>query len=133
MLWGVGGAVIYQGYSLIVQTALTYLLTKAQFGAYGKAFALVSFSMLLQQMGFTEVLLRRRGRLQLWRSQVTWFALALGVFGSLLLAVAAYPAARVYQDPRLAGLILLTAPLPIIRSLVVFPVLDLMQGIRFVR
>lgn len=133
MVFGVGGAVLYQAYSLVVQTALTYLLSKSQFGAYGKAFALVSFSMLLQQLGFTEVLLRRRGRLRLWRSQVAWFALALGVAGSLLLVAAAFPAASLYQDPRLVGLILLAAPLPIIRSLTVFPVLELMSGVSFVR
>ncbi|MEJ0005145.1 MAG: oligosaccharide flippase family protein [Steroidobacteraceae bacterium] len=131
VIWGVGGALTYQLYGLVVQTALTYLLSKSQFGAYGKAYALVSFSMLLQQIGFNEVLLRRGRRLRLWSTQVTWFALSLGALGALLLVAVAYPAARIYDDPRLIDLILLTAPMPLIRSLTVAPVLQLVQNMRF--
>src|ERR1700722_1722039 len=100
VLWGVGGALTYQLYALMAQTALTYLLSKSQYGSYGKGLALVSFSMLLQQTGFNEVLLRRPRRLKLWSAQVAWFALGVGFAGTLLLAIAAYPAALLYHDPR---------------------------------
>jgi O-antigen/teichoic acid export membrane protein len=131
VFWGVGGALTYQLYALMAQTVLTYLLSKSQYGSYGKALALVSFSMLLQQTGFNEVLLRRPRRLKLWSAQVAWFALGVGFAGTLLLAIAAYPAALLYHDPRLTGLVLLSAPLPIIRSLAVVPTLQLIESMRF--
>ena len=33
VIWGAGGAIVYQLFALFVQTALTYLLSKAQYGS----------------------------------------------------------------------------------------------------
>jgi PST family polysaccharide transporter len=130
-VWGAGGAVVYQLFALFVQTALTYFLTKSQYGSYGKAFAVLNFSMLLQQAGFTEILLRRRDALRLWIPVVFWCALALGACGALLMAALARPAATLYGDPQLAALLLLAAPLPLVRSLLVVPSVQLVQAMRF--
>jgi O-antigen/teichoic acid export membrane protein len=129
--WGAGGALAYQLFGLVVQTALTYLLTKAQYGAYAKTFALLTFAMLLQQVGFNEILLRRRKRLRLWRTTVFWFALTLGLTGTLLLLAAALPLGILYGDPDLTRLLLLVAAVPLIRSLLVLPSLDLVDAMRF--
>jgi PST family polysaccharide transporter len=131
VVWGVAGALGYQLYALVIQTALTYLLSKAQYGAYGKAFALVSLSMLLQQAGFNEVLLRRPKKLRLWGPQVGWLALALGLAGTTLLLAAAAPTAILYRDPELRDLILLASPLPLIRSMGVVPTLEMIDAMRF--
>lgn len=129
--WGAGGALFYQVFALGVQTALTYILSKAEYGSYGKAFAALNLAMLLQQVGFNEILLRRRTRLRLWKGSVFWFSLTLGVLGALLLGSASIPLARLYDDPQLRTLLLLAAPMPVIRALIVLPTLELVDAMRF--
>jgi O-antigen/teichoic acid export membrane protein len=131
VIWGAGGAIVYQEFALFVQTALTYFLTQAQYGSYGKAFAFLNFSMLLQQAGFTEILMRRREKLHLWMPVAFWFALTLGICGALLMATLAHPIALLYNDPQLATLLLLAAPLPVVRSLQVIPGVQLLEALRF--
>lgn len=131
VIWGAGGAVVYQVFALFVQTALTYLLTKAQYGTYGKAFAILTLTMLVQQVGFNEILLRRRTRLALWAAPAFWFALTLGACGTALLAVLAVPIARFYSDPELTTLLLMMSPLPLARSLLVLPAVKLVEAMRF--
>jgi PST family polysaccharide transporter len=131
VIWGAGGALIYQLLALVVQTALTYILSKAQYGTYAKAFAMLAFAALLQTVGFNEIVLRRGARFRLWRDSVFWFSLLLGVLGALVLAAASLPLAQIYRDPKLTGLLLLTAPLPVIRALMILPTLDLVQAMRF--
>lgn len=130
-VWGVGGAVAYQMVALLVQTALTYLLTKEDYGVYGKAVALLGLCMFLQQVGFNEVLLRRQRRLHLWLSTAFWFPLALGLSGSTLLLAIAWPLAKLYGNPELFWLLLLAAPLPLLRSLNVLPSIVLVNTMRF--
>jgi PST family polysaccharide transporter len=131
VLWGAGGAVVYQVFALFVQTALTYLLTKAQYGTYGKAFAILTLTMLVQQVGFNEILLRRRTRLELWAAPAFWFALTLGACGTVLLAIVAVPLARFYAEPELTPLLLMMSPLPLVRSLLVLPAVKLIEAMRF--
>jgi len=131
VIWGAGGAVVYQAFALVVQTALTYLLTKSQYGTYGKAFSILTLTMLVQQVGFNEILLRRRTRLELWAAPAFWFAATLGACGSVLLAILAVPLARIYSDPELTTLLLMMSPLPMVRSLLVLPAVTLVEGMRF--
>lgn len=131
VMWGAGGALVYQVFALFVQTALTYLLTKAQYGGYGKAFAALGFAMLLQQVGFNEILLRRGKRWRLWASAAFWCALFLGLSGTVLLLALAYPLGRLYDDRELTVLLLLMAPTPLIRSLLVLPSAQLIESMRF--
>jgi O-antigen/teichoic acid export membrane protein len=131
VIWGAGGALVYQLFALFVQTALTYLLTKAQYGAYGKAFAMLGLAMLVQQVGFNEILLRRQARLRLWASVAFWFALALGLLGSVALLALARPLGLLYGDPELTTLILLMCPTPLLRSLLVLPSAQLVEAMRF--
>lgn len=129
--WGMAGALVNQVAGLVVQTALTYLLTRAEYGTYGKAFSLLTFAMLLQQVGFTEILLRRRNRLHLWATPAFWFSITLGVAGSVLMAAAAAPVGRLYEDPLLATLVLLASPLPLVRSFNAIPAAALSEQMRF--
>lgn len=131
LLWGAGGALIYQGWALVVQTALTYLISKAQYGTYAKAFAILGMTMLLQQAGFNEILLRRGRKLRLWGSVAFWCALFLGCCGSLLLLCLARPLGLLYRDDALATLLLMAAPIPIVRSLLVLPTAELVDSMRF--
>lgn len=131
LIWGAGGALIYQAWALFVQTALTYFISKAQYGTYGKAFSILGMTMLLQQAGFNEILLHRVGKLRLWGTVAFWCALCLGCCGSLLLVALAYPLGHLYHDPALTGLLLMAAPVPIVRSLLVLPTADLLESMRF--
>lgn len=130
-MWGAGGAVIYQLFALFAQTVLTYLLTRAQYGSYGKAFALLGLAMLVQQVGFNEILMRRQARLELWASVAFWCALTLGLLGSVTLLVLAHPLGLLYADPELTTLILLMSPTPLVRSLLVLPTAQLVAAMRF--
>lgn len=131
VLWGVGGALFYQLVALFVQTALTYFLSKPDYGSYGKAFALLSFVMLIQQLGFNEVLLRKRNSLHKWLPSAFGLALLLGLVGSICLFVLAIPIGHGYDDPLLTRLLQLAAPLPTIRSLCIVPTAVLVAGMRF--
>lgn len=131
MIWGVGGALFYQFVALFVQTALTYFLTKDDYGSYAKAFALLSFAMLVQQLGFNEVLLRKRERLQRWLGSAFWLAILLGLLGSLCLLAAAAPIGAFYDDRQLTRLLMLAAPLPLVRSLCIVPSALLVAAMRF--
>ena len=130
-MFSTGGSLFYQGLALFVQTTLTYLISKAQYGTYGKAFAILSLTMLMQQAGFNEILLRRASKLRLWGSVAFWCALFLGCVGSLLLIVLAYPLRRLYNDEALTVLLLMAAPVPLVRSLLVLPSAELIEGMRF--
>jgi len=129
--WGVASAIVYQLVALGVQTALTYVLEKSQYGTYGKAFAVLGLAMLMQQLGFNEVLLRRGKQLRLWLGSAFWLALLLGFSGAGVLALVAVPLGRFYDDPQLTLLVLLATPLPIIRSLAVVPTVTLVAAMRF--
>ncbi len=131
VIWGAGGALLYQTLALFVQTTLTYFVSKTQYGTYGKAFAILNMTMLLQQAGFNEILLRRTGKLALWGTVAFWCALFLGCCGSLLLLAMAWPLGLVYHDPALTVLILLAAPVPLVRSLLVLPTAELVDKMRF--
>lgn len=129
--WGVGGALLYQLAALVVQTALTHFLDKAEYGTYAKAFSILTFATLLQHLGFNEILLRRRKRFRSWLSPIFWLALTMGVVGSLVLLAVAWPLSQLYDDPDLAKLLLLGAPLPIARSLTIIPSAVLVEAMRF--
>ena len=129
--WGAGGALAIQFVSLFVQAALTYFLTRTEYGTYAKAFALLNVAMLFQQLGFREVLLGRGASFRLWRADVFWFSTALGAIGTLVLAAAAVFVLIVLGDPRLAQLIGLCAPVPLIRSVSVGPTIDVFDAMRF--
>lgn len=131
MIWGVGGALFYQLVALFVQTALTYFLTKDDYGSYAKAFALLSFAMLVQQLGFNEVLLRKRERLRRWLGSAFWLAVVLGSVGSLCLLAVAVPIGAFYDDPELTRLLTLAAPLPLVRAFCIVPSAVLVADMRF--
>jgi O-antigen/teichoic acid export membrane protein len=131
VIWGAGGALIYQALALFVQTTLTYLVSKAQYGTYGKAFAILTMTMLLQQAGFNEILLRRASRLRLWGTVAFWCAGFLGCCGSLLLLMLAYPLGLLYRDHALTVLLLMACPVPLVRSLLVLPTAELINRMRF--
>jgi PST family polysaccharide transporter len=131
VIWGAGGALTYQGLALLVQTALTYLISKAQYGTYAKAFAILGMTMLLQQAGFNEILLRRGSKLGLWRTVAFWCALFLGCCGSLLLLSLAFPLGLLYRDEALTVLVFIASPIPLVRSLCVLPIAELVDKLRF--
>ena len=131
VIWGVGGALFYQAVALFVQTALTHFLSKPDYGSYAKAFALLSFAMLMQQVGFNEVLLRKRQRWTRWLGSALWLAMLLGVAGAMVLLLIARPLGELYEDELLTELLWLAAPLPLVRSLIVVPAATLVAGMRF--
>jgi teichuronic acid exporter len=131
VVWGVGGALFYQLVALFVQTALTYFLSTPDYGSYAKAFALLSFAMLIQQLGFNEVLLRKRAALQKWLPSAFGLGLLLGLLGSACLFAIAVPIGRFYADPHLTHLLQLASPLPAVRSLIIVPMAVLVADMRF--
>jgi O-antigen/teichoic acid export membrane protein len=131
VVWGVGGALFYQLVALFVQAALTYFLSKPDYGSYAKAFALLSFAMLMQQIGFNEVLLRKRSNLHKWLPSAFGLGLLLGLIGSAGLFALAIPIGRFYDDVQLTHLLQLASPLPTIRSLCIVPMAVLVADMRF--
>jgi O-antigen/teichoic acid export membrane protein len=131
VVWGAGGAVFYQLVALFVQTALTYFLSKQEYGSYAKAFALLSFAVLIQQLGFNEVLLRKQSSLHKWLPSAFVLALVLGLTGSAGLFAIAGPIGRFYDDSQLTALLELASPLPVVRSLCIVPMAVLSADMRF--
>lgn len=116
--------------SALLQFVLSWLLRPEDFGAVGLAYSVSALVSLLRQFGVREFLVRRR-RGDLWLEQTLWFSLGLGTLGGVLLAAAAPVAAALYEEPRIAGLLLVIAPVQPVSALNAVLLADLQRRMNF--
>jgi PST family polysaccharide transporter len=99
------------------QVVLAWVLMPADFGLWGTASIVLGFAGLIQQAGLRETLIHRQRSYHLWANSAFWMSVGLGLLGALVTAAAAWPAAVIFKDHRLMGILLLCAATMPIMSL----------------
>jgi O-antigen/teichoic acid export membrane protein len=106
MLAAAGGA---KALGLGCQVALAWFLTKQEFGVYAIAMSLSVLLSVLRDGGLPMVLIEKGRRFDEFAGPVFWMMLAINSATCLVIAACAQPAARFYQIPELAGVLVLCA------------------------
>lgn len=108
MAWTAGVALFGKGSAFVSNLILGWLLSQEDFGLFGIAMGLTSMVMVLSDGGAVR-LLRHPAEFQRLARAVGAISLAIMLTVAALLALAAFPVARLYGDPRLAWMILILA------------------------
>lgn len=110
---------------------LARLLGPEEFGLVALAMSFVLFTLALSDAGLGHSLVRTPPeRKDEWSSAFWMIALLSGAL-SLLLLVVAWPAALVFDEPRLAPLVIALAPLPLLQGMAAPAIADLLQREKF--
>ncbi|MDP3495934.1 MAG: oligosaccharide flippase family protein, partial [Hyphomonadaceae bacterium] len=121
------------------QTLLTFLalpllarlLDPSEFGLVALAMSFVLFTMAFSDAGMGQSLVRTPPeQTEVW-SSTFWMIVLLGGGLSLLLLAVAWPAAWMFNEPRLAILICALAPLPLLVGTLSPAIADLQQREKF--
>lgn len=115
------------------QVVLAWLLLPQDFGLIGLTYTVIAFAGLAQQLGLQDILVQRQAHFRRWANATVWLSLAGGCVAGALSAVAAPVAARVYDEPRLQGLILVLAATAPLVSLSNVPLARLRSEMQFGR
>lgn len=126
----ISGAMLTKLLSVGGQIALSYLLSKKDFGVVGLTLTFTVVIQIIEQTGVTELLVQRR-RFQQWAVAGFWLSLALGILSCCLIALSAPIGAAVYGDKQLFWALLIMAPSSIFNSLMAVPRAKLARELRF--
>jgi PST family polysaccharide transporter len=112
------------------QIALTYLLSKSDFGVVSLAYTITSLIQVIEQSGVSDVLLRRN-RFRVWAVPSFWLALAFGIVSLLLIVIVSPVAAAIYGNQQLVPILLILAPSSLANALMAVPRAQLGRDLRF--
>lgn len=91
------------------QLALAALLMPEAFGLIAMAYAVRAYASVIQEAGIREFLIREQSRMGRWTNAGMWLVALLGFGAAALMAIAAWPAAMLFEEPRITGLVLVLA------------------------
>lgn len=112
--WSALITVFTAGGSLLWMLVLTRLLSPADFSTAALALAIVGLVLLFLQNGIPGAIIFRQEQRRDLLSELFWNNLALGLAGSLLLALSAFGVGLFLEDTRLPKVLLTIAPLPLV-------------------
>jgi len=112
--WSALITVFTAGGSLLWMLALTRLLSPADFSTAALALAIVGLVLLFLQNGIPGAIIFRQEQRRDLLSALFWNNLALGLAGSLLLAISAFGVGLFFEDAKLPDVLLTIAPLPLL-------------------
>jgi PST family polysaccharide transporter len=95
--------------SIAAQIVVAWLVMPEDMGLVGLAFTVVGFTTLIQQAGLSEILVQRGRHFRRWANPAFWMSITLGLVAGLITLAAAPLAARLYEDARVTGLLLVLA------------------------
>ena len=101
--------VVSRGQQVVLQVVLAWLLSPGDFGLIALAYTVMAYAWFLQHAGLGAVLIQRQKRFHLWVSPATALVTVTGLLATVLALAAAWPAAYLYDEPRLAGVIAVLA------------------------
>ncbi len=110
---------------------LAYLLDPEDWGLAGMTYIVVFFANLIQQAGLREVLIRRGAKFARWATSAFWMATAFGVLAAVFMIAMAPLAAKVFAEPRVAGLLFVVALIGPLNGVAVVPHVQLQIELRF--
>lgn len=114
--WSALITVFTAGGSLLWMLVLTRLLSPADFSTSALALALVGVVLLFLQNGLPGAIIFQQERRSGVLSTLFWSNLALGLAGSVLLAVSSFGAGLFFEDLRLHQVLLTISPLPLLSA-----------------
>ncbi|HRJ13524.1 MAG TPA: oligosaccharide flippase family protein [Saprospiraceae bacterium] len=114
--WSALITVFTAGGSLLWMLVLTRLLSPADFSTSALALALVGVVLLFLQNGLPGAIIFQQERRSGVLSTLFWSNLALGLAGTLLLAVSSFGAGIFFEDLRLHQVLLTISPLPLLSA-----------------
>ncbi len=117
--------------TVLSQFVLMWVLMPEDFGLVVIAFMCSTIPELVRQGGLKEVLIQRHVHFRRWATPAFWMSICLGMAGGLLMAAAAPLVAKLYGEPRLAGLLWILAMQLPVDSLNVVPLAQLHGQMRF--
>ena len=129
--WLLGQTVGTKIINLGVQVLLAWLLVPQDFGLIGLAYTVVSFISTLQQAGLSQILIHRQKHFHRWANPVFWLSVCLGIAAMALILAAIPLATRLYEEPKLAGLLMIMSLNAPLGSLAIVPQAKLANALRF--
>lgn len=95
---------------LVSQAVVAWLLAPEDFGIYAKALVLAEMVRIVRDAGSSDWLVHHgQAGVGRWVGSVFWLSACWNVCAALLLAAAAQPVARLYDEPRLVPMLLIVA------------------------
>ena len=131
LAWVTGAALVTKVVSTFGQIALAWFLLPEDFGAVAMAYSVMAFVNVLQQAGSAEVLLSRPKRFERWSSLALWMNLVIGVGAMAVVAGLAPLAARAFDAPVVAPLLLVLALATPLSAVTAVPTAKLRLALRF--
>jgi O-antigen/teichoic acid export membrane protein len=129
--WILIGSIIAKFVNLAGQLVLAWLLLPQDFGLIGLAYTVSTFANIVGQSGVRVVLVQRHRQMRRWATAAFWMSLVIGLIQSLTMVAAAPFAATFFQEPQVAGLLVvlaLAAPFQAVRAI---PAAKLQSDLRF--
>jgi PST family polysaccharide transporter len=108
-VWMMLQTLVTKGTGLLGQIALAWYLSPHDFKLVGLTYAVSSFPTLIRDAGLQTILVQRQRHLNRWIGPVFWMSCALGLAAAIVMIAAAPFAARIYEQPKLTGLISVVA------------------------
>jgi PST family polysaccharide transporter len=131
VMWVAAQAGATRVVTLVQQVALTWLLSKSDFGVIALAYTVTTLVNLMANPGIDAVLVQRLRKFHLWATPALWLGMAMSVAGAIVMLVAAPIAAWVYEQPHLIGLIAVLALALPLQALQIVPKARLRTQMRF--
>jgi O-antigen/teichoic acid export membrane protein len=113
------------------QIVLAWLLMPDDMGLWAKASIIMGFSGMIQTAGLRETLIHRQRNYHLWANTAFWMSVVLGLVAGAVTAAAAWPAAYLFHEPRLVGMLLVLAATSPLMSLDLAAEAKLQNQMRF--
>lgn len=129
--WGMVIMVVSKLSTILTNLVLTYLLSPEDFGLVGMAYTVATFAFLIQGGGLWPLMTQRQHKLNRMANPAFWLSLTQGILGSLVMIGGGFIAAASYHQPRVIGLLLVMAIVPIINSLYVVAMARMTSQLRF--
>jgi O-antigen/teichoic acid export membrane protein len=103
--WMMLQTILSKAAGILGQVAMAWFLSPHDFKLVGLTYAISSFPNLLRDAGLQAILVQRQRHLRRWVGPVFWLSVVLGLGAAALMVAAAPFAARIYEQPALAGLL----------------------------
>lgn len=122
---------LQKGLGFISQIMLAWFLTPEDFGLVGMAYSFSALASLLSAGSVKDVLIQRQAELDDLISPAFWMTLAMGIGSAMILAALAPACATWYDNPHVAGLVLVVACIAVPTAMNVVPNALLEVHLRF--
>src|SRR5262245_31485507 len=117
--------------SFLALPLLARLIGPSEFGLVALAMSFVLFTMAFSDAGMGQSLVRTPPEDRAEWSSAFWMIGLLAASLTLLLVLVAWPAAWLFNEPRLAPLVMALAPLPLVQGMLSPAIADLQQREKF--